>query len=87
MGKLYRTANGKMIDMDRLMLQNERAPAVGNTRVNARGDEIFPNGEIRRSRAEVQKQHNKLHTMVPSDEPLTRTSNLTPDNAGDDNEG
>jgi len=54
--KIYRTMQGKEIDFDRLRLSNELTPAIGNMRVNARGDEIRPNGEIVRSRDEITEQ-------------------------------
>ena len=38
MTKIYKTARGKAIDMDKVKLTNEAAVAVGNMRVNARGD-------------------------------------------------
>lgn len=38
--KTYRTAQGKTVDMGRLVLQNERVRAVGNMNVNARGDVV-----------------------------------------------
>lgn len=38
--KIYRTAQGKMVDLGRLQLQNENTRAVGNMKVNARGDLI-----------------------------------------------
>jgi hypothetical protein len=41
---------GKEIDMDALMLQNETLRAVSNAKINARGDEIGPNGQIIRKR-------------------------------------
>lgn len=53
--KVYRSANGKIIDMDLLRQRNELTPAVGNARVNARGDELGPGGKIKRSREEVLK--------------------------------
>ena len=53
--KIYRTANGKMIDMDLLRQRNELTPAVGNARVNARGDELGPGGKIVRSREDILK--------------------------------
>jgi hypothetical protein len=53
--KVYRTANGKNIDMDTLRQRNELTPAVGNSRVNARGDQLGPGGKIVRSREEVLK--------------------------------
>lgn len=50
---------GKEIDFDSLRLSNELVPAVGNMRVNARGDEIRPNGEIVRTRDEIAEEKNK----------------------------
>ena len=37
---------GKQIDIDLLRKRNELTPAVGNSRVNARGDELGPGGKI-----------------------------------------
>jgi len=51
--RLYRTANGKQIDLDMLISRNELTPAVGNARVNARGDELGPGGKIIRKREDV----------------------------------
>jgi hypothetical protein len=51
--KVYRTANGKSIDMDLLRQRNELTPAVGNSRVNARGDELGPGGKIVRTREQI----------------------------------
>ncbi len=51
--KVYRTANGKTVDMDLLRQRNELTPAVGNSRVNARGDELGPGGKIIRTREQV----------------------------------
>jgi len=48
-----RTMQGKMLDMDKLISQNELMPAVGNVRVNARGDELGPGGQIIRKREEI----------------------------------
>lgn len=51
--KVYTTANGKIIDMDLLRQKNELTPAVGNARVNARGDELGPGGQIVRKREDI----------------------------------
>ena len=53
--KVYRTSNGRIVDMDLLRQKNELTPAVGNVRVNARGDELGPGGKIVRSREEILK--------------------------------
>ena len=37
---VYKSAQGKMVDMGKLMLQNENVRAVGNMNVNARGEVI-----------------------------------------------
>jgi len=44
--KNYRSAMGKTIDMAALASRNEHTRAVGNMRVNARGDTIDANGRI-----------------------------------------
>jgi hypothetical protein len=43
---VYRSAQGKTIDMARLAAMNERVRAVGNMNVNARGDTIDSNGRV-----------------------------------------
>jgi hypothetical protein len=48
-----RTMQGKMIDMDKLISQNELMPAIGNMKVNARGDELGPGGKIIRKREDI----------------------------------
>lgn len=42
----YRTALGKIVDMGALTAKNEKVRAVGNMRVNARGDSINAQGKI-----------------------------------------
>ena len=51
--KVYTTSNGRVVDMDLLRQKNELTPAVGNVRVNARGDELGPGGKITRTREQV----------------------------------
>lgn len=41
-----RTAQGKMIDMGALIAKNENVRAVGNMKVNARGDEVDAFGRV-----------------------------------------
>ena len=41
-----RTNKGVVIDMEALLAQNSDEPAMGNMRVNAKGDVIGKNGEI-----------------------------------------
>lgn len=53
----YKTALGKSIDLDAIRLANEDVIAVGNMKVNARGDEIGPGGVIVRTRNEIMEDH------------------------------
>ena len=56
MTKMYKTARGKTIDMDKVKLANETVTAVGNMKVNARGDKLGPGGEIIAGRNQVMDQ-------------------------------
>lgn len=61
--KVYKTAQGKTIDMGRLAVQNEKVRAVGNMNVNARGDLIDDNNNVISSKPEqVNKQYNRQVT-------------------------
>jgi hypothetical protein len=55
--KQHRSMRGKQVDMDLLRKRNELTPAVGNARVNARGDELGPGGQIIKKREEVVADH------------------------------
>lgn len=47
---VYRTAQGKFVNMDNLRLQNEQERAVGNMAVNARGDQVNKQGQVIKGR-------------------------------------
>lgn len=68
--RTYRTALGKTIDLDALRLANEEVIAVGNMKVNARGDELGEGGKVAKSRNQVMKEKYNLHTPKPNDEPV-----------------
>jgi hypothetical protein len=46
MGKTHTSMQGKPVDMERLAMKHELTPAVGNMKVNARGDEIGAGGKL-----------------------------------------
>lgn len=61
--KTYKTAQGKTVDMGRLILQNEHTRAVGNMKVNARGDVVDDmNQPISSKTEQVNRQYNKQTT-------------------------
>lgn len=62
--KGIRSFKGREVDMDALRVQNERNVAVGNMRVNARGDVIDSKGNVvQNSKERVRKQRNVSKTV------------------------
>jgi hypothetical protein len=52
---------GDGIDMDMLRLANENTIAIGNMKVNARGDQLGPGGKVIKTRAQVMSEHHALN--------------------------
>lgn len=83
--KTYKTALGKTVDLGALMLQNEDTRAVGNMKVNARGDLVDGwNRPIDNRTQQVKKQYDRQVTNV-RDEPVS-TSATKPVTAIEDQE-
>ena len=58
--QVYKTAQGKTIDMGSLALQHEHVRAVGNMNVNARGDMLDDKNRVISTRPQqVNQQYNK----------------------------
>jgi hypothetical protein len=75
----YKTAHGKLIDIEKLRLVNEKTIAVGNMKVNARGDQLGQGGQIVATRNEVMSQKYKIQgTVVGGDKQITH-ENIAPD--------
>jgi hypothetical protein len=53
--KVYRTAQGKTVDLGTIMLQNEHVRAVGNMNVNARGDILDSSDRV------IDSKNNQIH--------------------------
>jgi len=73
--KIYRTAQGKQIDLDMLIKRNELTPAVGNAKVNARGDELGPGGKIIRKREEIMQNY---YSSLPEENPKKSSREFVP---------
>jgi len=56
MSAIYKTARGRSIDMDKVKLANESTIAVGNMKVNARGDVLGASGQVVAGRNEIMDQ-------------------------------
>jgi hypothetical protein len=66
---------GKVLDMEKLQMANELTPAVGNVKVNARGDELGPGGEIIRKREDIVKDYyNQNKRSVKADVPAQESN-------------
>jgi hypothetical protein len=70
--RTYRSMQGKIVDMELLASKNELAPAVGNVRVNARGDELGPGGKIIRKREDIMSEYYNKTPNAVADEQFVR---------------
>ena len=60
---------GKEVDMDKLVRQHELMPAIGNIRVNARGDELGAAGQVVRKREEIIAEYYENNPKAKSERP------------------
>jgi hypothetical protein len=74
MGKTHTSMQGKEIDMEKLNLINELTPAIGNMKVNARGDELGPGGKIVRTREQILQDYYQNNPRAIKEEIATRGS-------------
>lgn len=70
MPSLYKTATGRVIDMEALRLANETSVAVGNANLNARGDLLGPGGKIVKTREELAKEYYRKNPKAVKHEEL-----------------
>jgi hypothetical protein len=64
---IYTTAQGKQIDIEGLRVANEETIAVGNMKVNARGDKLGAGGRVAETRNQTQDAYYRLNTQVPQE--------------------
>lgn len=70
--RIYKTMQGREIDMDSLLAKNETMPAVGNVRMNARGDELGPGGTVSRKREDVVSAYYEDNPNARTAEPAVK---------------
>jgi len=78
--KVYRTAQGKIVDLGALEVQNEHVRAVGNMNVNARGDKLDADGNIISTRSQ-QVNRNLNRTTNTSAGPIPTSSRAQKEDA------
>lgn len=72
--RIYRSMQGKPVDIEALRTRNETTVAVGNKPMNARGDELGPGGKIIRKRVDVVAEYYDTNpNAVPKQNPVTST--------------
>ena len=65
--KVYKTAQGKSVDLGTIMLQNEHVRAVGNMNVNARGDILDGNNKVIQTKnRQIQQQNTQSTVRAPT---------------------
>ena len=55
--KMYKTMQGRFVDLDKIRAKNERVTAVGNMRVNARGDVLGTGGKIIKTKEQKMQEY------------------------------
>ena len=71
--KMYRTMQGRMVDIEKIRGANENVQAVGNMKVNARGDVLGPGGTIVKPKEKVMKEYYETPKGRAQDNPRVKT--------------
>jgi hypothetical protein len=67
--RMYRTMQGRMVDIEKLRAANENVQAVGNMNVNARGDILGPGGQIATKKETIIKKYYEQPRGMVDDTP------------------
>jgi hypothetical protein len=78
--KVYRSAQGKLVDFGALEAQNQHVRAVGNMNVNARGDKLDADGNVISTRAQ-QVNRNLDRTTNATAGPIPTSSRTQKEDA------
>jgi len=76
--RMYRTMQGRMVDIEKLRAANESVQAVGNMNVNARGDQLGPGGQIATPKEVIMQKYYEQPKGMVSDTPTKGKSMPTP---------
>jgi len=67
--RMYRTMQGRMVDIEKLRAANESVQAVGNMNVNARGDVLGAGGQVVIPKEQIIKKYYEQPKGMVSDTP------------------
>jgi len=70
--RMYKSMQGRMIDIEKLRSANESVQAVGNMNVNARGDVIGAGGKVVTPKETIIKKYYEQPKGMVSDTPVSK---------------
>ena len=76
--RMYRTMQGRMVDIEKLRAANESVQAVGNMNVNARGDVLGAGGQVVTPKETIIKKYYEQPKGMVSDTPTKNKPTLAP---------
>ena len=79
--RMYRTMQGRMVDIEKIRAANEDTRAIGNMNVNAKGDVLGPGGSIAQTKQEVMAKYYEQPKGMVADEPLSSRTVAAPKKA------
>ncbi len=56
-----KSMKGAILDLNQVMAANEKSVAIGNAKMNARGDVIGPGGKVVKRREQVAQEYHQLN--------------------------
>lgn len=76
--RMYRTMQGRMVDIEKLRAANESVQAVGNMNVNAKGDVLGAGGQVVTPKEQIIKKYYEQPKGMVSDTPSRGKSMPSP---------
>ena len=76
--RMYRTMQGRMVDIEKLRAANESVQAVGNMNVNAKGDVLGAGGQVVTPKEQIIKKYYEQPKGMVSDTPTKGKSMPAP---------
>jgi hypothetical protein len=72
------TYRGVTIDMDSLRRENEKTPAIGNMKVNAKGDQLAQGGAVAKTAEQLARENHRVQSAIVA----TGLKGAQPDTSG-----
>ena len=70
--RMYRTMQGRIVDIEKLRASNEGVRAIGNMNVNARGDVLGRGGQVIKAKEQVMREYYEQPKGRVSDVPTRK---------------